>query len=256
MKARLLGLPLLLLTLLGQQAPACEKTVRWAEDPPYAMRLSDGRISGLNIELTQAVLARLGCRMQLVELPFARALQELESGRLDILPGVFDRPERRAYARFARPLMLGRNLMFVRREALASLPAEATLEGLLGGGWRLAAQPGVIYGPAFARAMAQPALAAQIDWVPLRPGMWQMLARGRVDAVIADEFTAQHELGSLQLLGQVAASPLVISAEPAGHAFSRRRVSAEFVQQFDAALQAYQADGSYAALLRRYGTQR
>lgn len=246
--------PLLFAALLTLPAlsGACVKTLRWNEDPPYSMRLADGRIGGLYVELHQALLQRLGCKAELQEMPFARALTELQLGRLDLLPGTFDRPERRGYALFSQVLVPVRNLLYVRQGDLPRTQGK-TLVALLANGLRLGVQVGVIYGPSYAELLKDPTAAARLQTAPKRGSLWLMLDRGRVDAVPADELSASYELGALGLASRVVASGLVLSTEAAGTAFSRRGNDEAFVQRFDAALQAMKADGSYAALLRRYG---
>lgn len=69
-------------------AAPCVLSMRWADDAPYFMRGPDGQVRGFRFELTQEALRRMGCQFKLVELPWARALIELEAGRLDMLPGV------------------------------------------------------------------------------------------------------------------------------------------------------------------------
>jgi polar amino acid transport system substrate-binding protein len=247
-------LTLLLVALLSLPPPAgaCVKTLRWNEDPPYSMRLADGSIAGVNIELHRSLLQRLGCKVELVEMPFARALTELQLGRLDLLPGAFDRPERRAFALFSQPLVQVRNLLYVRQGDLARTQGKS-LANLVAEGWRLGVQIGVVYGQDYADLLKDPAAVAKLQSVPRRSSLWLMLDRGRVDAVPADELSAAHELGSLSLQGRIVASPLVLSTEGVGTAFNKRSHDEGFVQRFDAALLAMKADGSYAALLRRYG---
>lgn len=249
---RLLPGCLLLWASLLLPAAACVKSLRWNEDPPYAMRLPDGRIGGLQVELNSALLQRLGCKVELVEMPFARALTELQIGRLDLLPGAFDRPERRAFAMFSQPLVRVRNLLYVRQRDLDRLRGKA-LATLVDEGIRLGVQVGVVYGPSYAELLKDPANAARLQTVPKRGSLWLMLERGRVDAVPADELSAAYELSGLALNGLIVPSGLVLSTEPVGTAFSRRSTDEDFVRRFDAALLAMKADGSYAALLRRFG---
>jgi polar amino acid transport system substrate-binding protein len=206
----------------------------------------------LEVELARQVLKRLGCETRLLNMPFARALAELEAGRLDILPGAYRRPEREVYAHFSRVLMHSRNLLYTRaaeRERVGTRP----LTELVAGGFRLGAQIGVVYGPEYAELMREPTLAGRVQKGASRQGLWQMLARGRIDGLIADEATAAYELRQLGLLEQVTSTDKVVSSEVAGSAFSKRSVDAAFVARHDAALQAMQKDGSLAALLARYG---
>lgn len=245
---------LCLLALCWQTAAAqpCVKSVRWHEDPPFSHKLPGGEIVGLQVELHRAVLQRMDCRMVLLDMPFARALVELEAGRLDLLPGTFARPERQIYAHFSQAPLTSRNLLYVRKAELARWREQGLLP-LVSEGFRLGAQIGVVYGPAYADLMHQPELAAKVIKAPQRSGLWQMLARQRIDGLIADEASADHELRELGLQEQIQPSGLVVSNEAVGTAFSKRSTSAEFVARFNTTLDAMRRDGSLAQLLERYG---
>lgn len=233
-------------------ASACVKRLRWNDDPPYSMRLPDGRVSGWSVELTQVVLQRMGCQVVLEEMPFARALAELKSGNLDMLDGAFPLPERQAYAHFAKPVARSRNLVFIRRSDLPRFQARS-LEELHAAGWQFGAQLGVVYGPAYAALQQDSGFRSKVQLVPRRNSLWQMLARGRVDLVIADELSAAHELAAARLTERVVATPLVVSDAPAAMAFSKASTDEAFVRRYEATLQAMQADGSYQQLRQRYG---
>lgn len=55
-----------------------------------------GQIRGLIPELAQELAARSGCRLELVFLPRARALQDFDVGRIDIITSMLRTPERDA----------------------------------------------------------------------------------------------------------------------------------------------------------------
>lgn len=55
-----------------------------------------GQIRGLIPELTQELAARSGCRLTLVFMPRARALQDFDVGRVDVITSVMRTPERDA----------------------------------------------------------------------------------------------------------------------------------------------------------------
>jgi polar amino acid transport system substrate-binding protein len=237
---------------MAAQAQACTKRLRWSDDPPYSMRLPDGRIGGWSVELTQAVLQRMGCQVVLEEMPFARALADLKTGRIDMVDGAFPLPERQAYAHFSMPVVRSRNLVFIRATDRARYQAQ-TLDELHREGWRFGAQVGVVYGPAYADLQQDESFRAKLQLVPRRASLWQMLALGRVDVVMADELSASHELATAKLQERIVATPLVVSAEPASMAFSKATTDLAFVQRYDATLQAMKGDGSYQQLSQRYG---
>jgi polar amino acid transport system substrate-binding protein len=70
--------------------------------------------------------------------------------------------------------------------------------------------------------------------------------------VIADEHTGQQELASLGLSEQIRATPVVVSSEGAEVAFSKKSLSAEFVQRYAEALRRQIAEGHYARIRERY----
>ncbi|MFO1251310.1 MAG: transporter substrate-binding domain-containing protein [Inhella sp.] len=245
----------LLLGLLGMAVPAeaaCVKTLAWSEDPPHTMRLPDGSVGGIEIELHRELLALLGCELRLQELPFARALAALRAGEVDVIPATLARPEREAYARFSRPLLQLRNVLFVRRPDTGPTQ-HLRLAGLVAAGWRLGGQTGVAYGSEFVALLEDRRHRGQIIQVPYRQSLWQMLARHRLDGVLANELTGVHELRALGLQDLIVPSELALAVERGGSAWSRHSTEAEFVERFNGALQTLKASGRYATLLAPYG---
>lgn len=233
-------------------ASACELRVRWSDDPPYSMRGSDGQLIGLNVEQVTQTLTRLGCRPKWVELPWARALVELEAGRLDLLPGGLRRPEREAYAYFVAQHALSHNRLYVRQEARAEMGAATTLREVLRPGLRLGVQIGVVYGPEYAELLAQPDFRARLTQAAARRNLWQMLALGRVDGVLASEASARWELAQLGLQGRIVATDVMLSNEPAFLLIGKRSVEPALVQRYREANDALEADGTMARIVRKY----
>jgi polar amino acid transport system substrate-binding protein len=244
---------LLLLTLLPGLAGAnCELSLRWDHDPPFSMELEDGSVGGIYIDLNRAVFARLGCQARLVRLPWARALLELEQGRLDVLPGAFRKPEREAYAHFSGVILEpSRNILFLRSDAAQRWPLDNLLQ-LRDTPLRLGAQIGVSYGADYQTLMADEAFASRVVLNATRLNLWQMVARRRIDGLIADEHSGRFELQSLGLSEHIRPTAVVVSSDAAEVAFSRKSVQPEFVQNYAAVLRGLVEDGSYRRIVGRY----
>lgn len=249
---RLLLALLLLACWPGLAAAACEKTLRWDEDPPFSMQTEDGAVVGISIEINRAALARLGCQTKLRKLPWARALKELELGRLDILPGAFRRPEREAYAHFSGPVLPpSRNILFMHSQALQRWSFTRLLE-LQHTEFRLGAQINVAYGVDYEQLMSDPAFAARVSMVANRSNLWRMVGKDRIDGVIADEYTGAYEILQLGLSDRIKPTAVVVSSEAAEVAFSKRSTDPAFVQAYADALRELVVDGSYARIVQRY----
>ncbi|GAA6129663.1 substrate-binding periplasmic protein [Halopseudomonas sabulinigri] len=231
---------------------ACEKTLRWDNDPPFSMQLPDGSIGGIYVDANREALKRLNCAVTLRKLPWARALKELELGRLDILPGAFRRPEREEYAYFSgKVLPASRNLLFVRQDAFERWPITRLIE-LRNLPFRLGAQINVHYGPDYEQLMSDPAYASRVAMVATRANLWNMIEKDRIDGAIADENTGTFEIQQLGLDDKIKASSVVVSSAAAEVAFSKGSNTPAFVEQYADALRALVEDGSYEQIVQRY----
>lgn len=243
---------LVVLACLPGVGAACEKTLRWDDDPPFSMQTEEGGVVGIYVEINRAALARMGCQIRLRKLPWARALKELELGRLDVLPGAFRRPERELYAYFSGAVLPpSRNLLFMHTQATKRWPVTSLLE-LQHSAFRLGAQIDVSYGPKYQQLMSDPAFASRVVMAASRASLWQMVSKDRIDGVIADEHTGAYELQQSGLAEQITATAVVVSADAAEVAFSKVSNDQAFVQAYAAALRGLVADGSYARIVQHY----
>lgn len=216
------------------------------------MLLPSGEVGGIAVDVDRAVLAQLGCQMRLVKLPWARALKELENGRLDILHGAFRKPEREVYAYFSgKVLPPSRNILFMHRDALVRWPVTRLLE-LRDTPFRLGAQTNVSYGDDYQQLMSEEAFASRVSFNASRHNLWRMIDKHRLDGLIADESTGVYELRELGLSEQIQPTAVVVSSEAAEVAFSKATSTEAFVQSYAAALQQMVADGSYARIVHNY----
>jgi polar amino acid transport system substrate-binding protein len=242
----------LLLIATTASAAACELRMRWNDDPPYLMRDADGRVTGLYADVVGATVRRMGCTLRWVEMPWARALRELEAGRIDILAGGLRLPEREAYAHFLPQHFVSRNRLYVREAVLPRLDGAQRLDEVVTEGLRLGVQLGVVYGPDYARLLEQPAFRALLTQGASRRALWQMLAIGRVDGVIASEASARWELAEAGLQARVRATGIYVSAGEAYVMLSRRSVDAALLQRLREADEALVRDGTHARTVARY----
>lgn len=239
--------------LLGPDAWAasCVKSLRWVETPPYAFKDAQGDIRGLHVDLATAALQRLGCEVRLVEMPWARAIVELQLGRLDLLAGAANIPERASFALFSRPTNSARNVLFIQAQAEPRYTLN-TLADLIGTDFRLAVQRGSSYSPAYDALLKNPEFVERLTYVYAQESALRMMIAGRVEGQLGDELWGLDAIRRLGLESTVKRSKLVLSEEADHIAFSKATNSAAFVKRFDNALGDMLADGSYERILRRY----
>jgi polar amino acid transport system substrate-binding protein len=126
------------------------------------------------------------------------------------------------------------------------------LRQLLESGFRLGAQIHVSYSDEYSALIQNPDYDKTIEYLSRREPLWLMLARDRVDGVVASQLTGLYEIQELGLTGTVIPSSLVVSNRPAYFVFSKATVTAGFVADFDRALQSMLDDGTFTAIVNRY----
>lgn len=229
----------------------CDITLRWDDEPPYFMTEGD-EVVGIDADLVREAMGRLGCSLSLEKLPWARALRELRDGRVDMLSGAYRTPERERYLHYANVVgLVSPNILFIRRSDEAKFDLNGLRE-LLESDFRLGAQINVSYSDEYSDLVQDPGYEESIHFISSRESLWKMLARNRVDGVIASQLTGLYETQELELSGTIAPSTLVVSNKPAYFVFSKASVSSEFVADFDFALQSMLDDGTFAATVSRY----
>ncbi len=230
---------------------ACNITLRWDDDPPYFM-VQEDEVVGIDVDLAREAMRRLGCELTLEKLPWARALVELREGRVDMLSGAYRTPEREKYAHYSAVVgLVSPNLLFIRPLGEESFDFRG-LRALLESDFRLGAQIGVSYSDEYATLVQNPDYEKNIQYLSRRESLWRMLARNRIDGVIASKLTGIYEIRELGLGGRIVPSSLVVSDQPAYFMFSRKSVDADFVSDFDLVLQSMLEDGTYEIIVNRH----
>ncbi len=237
---------------LGDPArAACVKSVRTPDTEPYGIQDATGGLHGLHVDLIREALRRMQCEARFVDMPWARALIELQAGRLDLLPGAADTKERRVFALFSRPTNSARSVVFFRRDGRRKYRINK-LADIIGTDLRLAVRRGAVYSDEYAALLKQTAFAERLSFVPSAKSSMLMMSAGRVDAMVTDELTGLRMIEQLGLQHTIQRSDWAISNDADLVAISKATNDPAFVQQFNAALGSMMTDGTYKRVLERY----
>lgn len=230
---------------------ACDKMVSWRSDPPYLVRQADGVINGIHADLIRESFRRMDCKVHFVEMPFARSLVELQAGRIDIVSGVADTPERKAYAWFSRPINFARNVLFIQKKVATQLRIRR-LRDIIGTDFRLGALNQALYGGDYDDLVADPGFRDRLTIVTSRASGWKMMGVKHLDGLIDNELAGLAELRSDGYRDDVIESDLVISEGPDLLAFSKKTTPDGFVARFNDAYAGMIADGTFKSIFSRY----
>jgi polar amino acid transport system substrate-binding protein len=243
--SRLLCAALLLGMLLIAQGVVAQ-TLRLAGDAwaPYAdvSLLHDG----LSTDLIRTALGRAGYDTEYEQVPWARAIHGLSEGRYDIVINAWYSEERTRIGVFSAPYLINRLRFLKRKDSSISYQTLAQLHRN-----SIAVVRGYAYSPEFDAD-------DELIKVPVAnfSTAVRMLAAGRVDLTVEDEYAARFALihepadvrSNVEFLPRSLAENslhMLVSVKLAAHQ--------QIVLDFDKAIADMKADGTYDKMIKLHG---
>jgi len=240
---------------LGAAQPAlgCSRPIRLIGDewPPYAYSADGAGQTGLDIELTTAILREAGCT--LVSEPYVPALRRLlmfQRGETDLLLAASDTPERRRFARFSSPYRNESIALFGLAQEFDRYRAIAGFDQLLAQDLALLAPTAGWYGKQYERARPRLQAKARLSTFGTVQQGLRMLAAGRAQLIMGDVAALEHEARNQKLaLRQL---PFVVRQAPVHLMFSRASISAADVALINGAIARLERNGTLKAIRSGY----
>lgn len=245
---------LCLLWLSVSASAGCNEglVIAYSNWPPYHYADELSEPAGLDIEILGNVLSTIGCAYTLRQVPWKRALRELEGGSVDVGLAASKNAERESFAWFSVPYRRESMVMFMRKsDPLQYSPH--SLSDLADTDYTVGLVLGIWYGedledlfhrkPGF-----RPRVLQQLENKSLLNG----LVRGRVDIVVSDLFNGVFAARQDDVLAKIKVRPEIINDNDIHYMFSRKTVSAAELGRINATITAFQKTGSYRELMLKY----
>ncbi|ASP33456.1 ABC transporter substrate-binding protein [Labrenzia sp. VG12] len=213
---------------------------------PYNIVEGD-TVSGMDFEVIETILNKMGCRLTKVPLPWARHLKAMQNGTVDLATPVTKTPDREAFAHFSEPYINADEILFV---AAGTEPSYSTLSAFFEQGHRLGVIREYAYGGDFPGL--KNTYADQIETTDSQELNLKQLMLGRVDAVLGETFVITAEIGKLRLSDKIKATNVVVASEPNYIMFAKKSVPIEFVAAFNAELKAMKDSGDFERITSKY----
>ncbi|MTI45732.1 ABC-type amino acid transport substrate-binding protein [Roseibium hamelinense] len=231
----------------GSVCPDGGTLVAGTEDyRPYQI-VEGTSVSGMDFEVLELILARMGCELEIRIMPWTRHLKGIEDGDVHAASPVAKSPEREEYAYFSIPYLKSREVLFVPPEHRAD---HTSLREFFEAGKILGAVRDYVYGGDFVALSKE--FDTQITVQDTEEPMLKQVAIGRIDAVIGDAFVVTSVISQLGLREEVVRSTTVVSEDDVYFMFSKAAVSLKFIDRFNAELQQMQESGEFARITAKY----
>ncbi|MCF3098521.1 transporter substrate-binding domain-containing protein [Aeromonas australiensis] len=215
--------------------------------PPYVMRDDNGKLVGVDLELAQIVLARLGYQTEVRALPWKRVLQQARLREGDAVVDAFFESSRQHWLHYPEePLSLSGEVLFYPVDRPIRFERLADLKGL-----RIGIQVDYAYSQAFMND-------SDVIRVPMTGEgnavkQLHLMMAGRLDGVVLNERVGRYLLVTQGLQGQVEhARPLLTDDNRNFLAFTHKPGHDQLAKRFSVALRQFKQSADYQQLLARY----
>jgi polar amino acid transport system substrate-binding protein len=251
MRTLLLAALLLPLAAEAQTLPlriSESKTIKIAVNGTYppleSVDPATNKLVGFDIDLGEAIAARLGVKLEWQDGAFAQLIPAVQSGRADmILSGISDLPARRETLDFIDYLNSG--AQFYTLEANTGIKTLADLCGKKVGTVRSTSFMGNIADWSAANCGAKPIEAVGVDRMPL---VALELQQGRIDAAVRGSETLPTLMAQEPGTYRIASPPFTVVLQ--GIAFPKSEPALR--DAVLAAVKTLHADGTYATLIAKW----
>lgn len=241
-------------TIMGICHSATAETLqfRTLENPPLEYT-EDGRVEGLAADLVREATRRTGHEAEIRIRPWKRVLLEVEQGTADAGFNAGLNAERAEYALFSDEVLVDeRYVLFSHRQ----LELPQNLDGVED--YILGIQLGYFYGDRFMELL-EDSRFKQVRTERTITRNLKLLMAARTELFVGDWLPTLYYIRQMNASDEVfpvyregSDEPLVVSVSPTYVAFSREKVSPEYVEAFDAALREMKKDGTYEQIRQRY----
>lgn len=218
------------------------------EYPPYIVSHED-ELSGVAVELVEAVFKQLNVPISIEVLPWARALSNVQFGRADAIFTAFKNPEREQFADFSHQILFTQNISLVVKTN-SNISSDLFLTSDLSNS-TICVVNRVSYGARMDALLAESRFKMVFRRNHTRDCA-HLVRTGRADIWVNNSFGARSIIASegMDKVLEILSPP--IEATPSFIAFSKLREHAWLRDRFDEALREMKQDGRYEAIIDNY----
>lgn len=230
--------------------PVCPEPLiqGWEPWPPYQIARADGP-SGIDIQIVDAIAARMGCAVERREMPWSRLLDSIAAGEVDFAVQANHTEDRAEFAYYSEPYLPYQTRLIVEAgrqrnyDSLRAFLAEGNTVGIV---------QDYDYGETVDGLLTKPRYSDQIIEAYSVGAHVRPLVRGRVDGVVAERFVFAHEAGKAGVRDEIAITGLTVTSVQTYAIFSKESTSEATVAAFNDAMAEVKADGTFGAIIDRY----
>lgn len=224
--------------------------------PPFSYKDEDGAWKGADIEITSAVLAKMGYQANYLLRPFKRLLADLQEGKVPMSIPIVEGNNRESFVYFAKPMSYLYNVLWKRKDRDIQWTTYEDLKGL-----KIGATKGYHYGAGFKEAGDEGIFALEY-MADAQPELknFKKTVRSRIDMFICEINVGRHiqnkhnpafEEINYALTGVGPKRPFSVALSKKYYEENTSEAEA-FIEEFNTALNALSKSGETKRIFTKY----
>ena len=237
--------------IINITANAKELQVGWELWYPYQYRTSQQDLVGLDFEIFNTILAKVGYETAYTELPWKRHLHYIKLGELDVAMGASYSEERLHYAMFTQAYRQETVNLYVRSGQTKAIKLD-TLSDLINSDYMIGVESGYYYGEAYKELMKTTHFQEHIIEVVDIEENVTLLMQGHIDGFLVDPATITAFSNKYQMNGEFEQHKITIYQSGIHFMFSKHSVDPKTVNMIDDAISELKKSGELDAIINKW----
>jgi polar amino acid transport system substrate-binding protein len=174
---------------------SCSLTLAVSSDfPPHHIKDLRGHWSGVSIDLARMLVEQAGCDLDILDVPWTRAIKLLEVGDVHLLTNFSFNLQRSKFAQFLGPHYIEKAAFLARNDISENVNDVQSLQDFKG---PIGLTRGASFGLEFEKAvLGGPVINRKLVYLNKNKERYLMLVLGRLDAVFDDALSARYLLAT------------------------------------------------------------
>lgn len=238
--------------LLGSRpSMACALKFGWEEWEPYSFAGQGGAVTGLDVEITQAIAESAGCSLELTDAPWARLLSDVSEGKIDFVSGASLTEERSRFGNYTQAYRNERVSLMVRKGQEERFSFNS-VDDLMDRDLRLGLKRGAWFGPEVDVIRKDQVLSSQIEESASIEIQLKKLLASRVDAIVVDHYAGISVARVSRVQDLVVNMERAVHESPIFFLFSKQKTAKDNFDKFDQTIGRLLQDGTIQGIIQKY----
>lgn len=233
--------------LLSSFSSYAEKlSIGWELWYPYQYHNKKQELDGIDIAVTNAILEQLSHQVSFIELPWARHVNYIKTGEIQIAMGASFTPERETFSYYSIPYRSEQVNLYTLKNKPLNIN---TLDDVIDSEYIIGVESGYFYGDLYDELIKRPEFEKHISEVLDVEQNVKRLLKGKIDALLVDPYTMKSFIKKYRMSDEITNDPIVIYKADIHFMLSKKTTSLNLLKEFNNAIEELKRTGRLDQIL-------